>query len=161
MTHKSYKPYFFACSAMLVAGNLAAQTGDPVAERIFRLGMDRCTASFFPPVQVPAQHRRSCAFDHRDQRSGPTRRHVAEPQVLVLHQRGHQRRPDDLAEHQRFGAQLYPPVQIGGEHVVFLGGGGPAGGLGAGRSGAARASAEQVRLRSRSRAQCLVIEVQL
>ena len=29
-----------ACSALLIAGSVAAQTGDPVADRIFRLGMD-------------------------------------------------------------------------------------------------------------------------
>ena len=29
-----------ACSALVLAANLAAQSGDPVADRIFRLGMD-------------------------------------------------------------------------------------------------------------------------
>jgi carboxypeptidase Q len=34
------KSALLACSALLLAANLAAQTGDPVADRIFRLGMD-------------------------------------------------------------------------------------------------------------------------
>lgn len=37
MNHRSSG---IACGALLLAANLAAQTGDPVADRIFRLGMD-------------------------------------------------------------------------------------------------------------------------
>jgi hypothetical protein len=36
----NYKNPGLACVALLLAGNLAAQTGDPVADRILRLGMD-------------------------------------------------------------------------------------------------------------------------
>jgi len=70
-----------------------------------------------------SRDRRSAAYHAGDERIGASRSHVAEPQVFLVHQFHAVRVSDDLAQHERLGAELNSPVQISAENVILLNGG--------------------------------------